>query len=87
MVCYTADFSALQVVVLHSLEPLFTGVHLHLHLSFLFGLVPPAGRILRGLENITGLRYNLHTYWTLPNFYYGLLHILVFYTPSCSYTL
>ena len=47
MVCSTFYFSALQVVVLHSLESLFTRVHLHLY--FLFGLVPLAGRILRGL--------------------------------------
>ena len=58
MVCSTFYFSALQVVVLHSLESLFTRVHLHLY--FLFGLVPLAGRILRGLVKTASQRYSLH---------------------------
>ena len=52
MVCSTFCFSALQIVVLYSLESIFTGVRLHLFFSF--GLVPLADKILRGLENTTG---------------------------------
>ena len=44
MVCSTFYFSALQVVVLHSLESFF---------FLLSGLVPLAGRILGGLEKTT----------------------------------
>ena len=30
----------------------------------------------------------MHTQWTLPNFFfYGLLHTLLFCTPSCGLTL
>ena len=30
----------------------------------------------------------MHIQWTLPNFFfYGLLHILLFCTPSCGLTL
>ena len=42
LVCSTFYFSAVQVVVLHSLELLFTRLH---------GLVPLAGGILRGIES------------------------------------
>ena len=52
-VCSTFYFSALQVIVLHSLESVLTRVHLQLSF-FSFGLVPLAGRILRGLGNTTG---------------------------------
>ena len=52
LVCSTFYFSAVQVVVLHSLELLFT--RLHLQLFFLFGLVPLAGGILRGIESTSG---------------------------------
>ena len=52
MVFSTFCFSALQIVVLHPLESLFTGVHLQLF--FPFGHVPLADKILRGLENTTG---------------------------------
>ena len=52
MVTSTFEFSALQVVVLHSLESLF--IRVLLHVFFLFGLVSLAGRILRGLEDTTG---------------------------------
>ena len=56
MIYSTFYFPALQVVVLHFLESLFTRVHLHLFFLFffLFGLVPLAGRIFGGLENTTG---------------------------------
>ena len=54
----TFYFSALQNVVLHSLESLFIRVHLYLY--FLFGLVPLAGRILRGFVKTTSKRYSLH---------------------------
>ena len=52
MVFSTFCFSALQIVVLHPLESLFTGVHLQLF--FPFGHVPLADKILGGLENSTG---------------------------------
>ena len=60
LVCSTFYFSAAQVVVLHSLELLFT--RLHLHLFLLIGLVPLAGRILGGIADTTGLRYR---WWDL----------------------
>ena len=57
MVCSTFHFSAVQVVVLHCLELLFTRVHLYLF--FLFGLVPLAGRIFQRLRKYYQLEVQL----------------------------
>ena len=38
------------------------------------------------LRKATGLRYSLHIQSTLPNFYFGLLYILLFGTINLSYT-
>ena len=68
------------MVVVHTLKSLFISVHLHLFL--LIGLVPLAGRILGGIADTTGLRYSWYIKSTLPNFSYGLLHILLFCAPN-----